>query len=333
MKHWIGVILLIIVLTAAGVFGLRNEWLLTQAASLQAVYVDQAFSILWITISFLFALIVGFLLYSVVVFRRRKGDETDAVHIEGNNALEVTWTIIPLLTVIGFAVYGSFNLADVLRPDPEAMEVKVIGQQWAWRFEYPDIGVTSSELVLPIDKQVLLRMESVDVLHSFWVPEFRVKQDLLPNRETQLRITPDRIGTYKLLCAEICGQQHAYMLADVRVLGSAEFERWVFDQTDIPEDPVARGEIWSQQYGCLACHSLDGNRLVGPTWQGLFGETQQFEDGTSAVADEAYLRNSIINPNAEIVQGYPANVMPQNFSEVLSETQINDIIAFIQSLQ
>ena len=333
MKHWIGVTLLVIVLTAAGVFGLQNQWLLTQAASLQATYVDQAFSILWIAIAFLFALIVGFLLYSVIFFRRKKGDESDAEHIEGNNALEVTWTIIPLLTVIGFAIYGSFNLADVLRPDPQAMEVKVTGQQWSWRFEYPDLGVTSNELVLPINKQVLLRMQSEDVIHSFWVPEFRVKQDLLPNRETQLRITPDKIGAFKVRCAEICGQQHAYMLADVRVLGDSEFEKWVFDQTDIPEDPVARGELWANQYGCLACHSTDGSRLVGPSWLGLFGETQQFEDGTSAVADEQYLRNSILNPNAEIVQGYPANVMPQNFSEVLSDTQINDIIAFIQSLQ
>jgi cytochrome c oxidase subunit 2 len=333
MKHWIGVILLVILLTVAGIFILQNEWLLTQAASLQADTIDQAFSILWIAIAFLFALIVGFILYSVIFFRKRKGDDTDGPHIEGNNALEVTWTVIPLITVIGFAVYGSINLAEVLRPDPEAFEVRVIGQQWAWRFEYPDQQLVSEELVLPINQQVLLRMESVDVLHSFWVPEFRVKQDLLPNQETQLRITPNRLGSFKVRCAEICGSQHAYMLADVQVVGQGEFEAWVFAQSDLPDDPVARGEIWSERYGCIACHSLDGTALVGPSWLGIFGSERTFTDGTSMVADEAYLLQSILEPNAHIVVGFTPNVMPQNFGEQLNETQLNDIIAFIESLQ
>lgn len=333
MKHWIGVILLVILLAAAVAFVLQNDNLLTQAASLQAVPIDQAFSILWIVIAILFALIVGFILYSVIFFRRKKGDETDGPHIEGNNTLEVTWTIIPLITVIGFAVYGSINLSEVLRPDPQAMEVRVIGQQWAWRFEYPEFGITSSELVLPINQQVLLNMESVDVLHSFWVPEFRVKQDLLPNRRTQLRITPNRIGQYKVACAEICGQSHAYMLADVSVVGEAEFEQWVFAQTDLPEDPVERGAIWAEQFGCIACHSQDGTVVIGPSWQGIYGEESQMADGSTVLVDEAYLVESILNPNAKIVAGFQPNIMPQNFSEVLSETQINDIIAFIESLQ
>ena len=333
MKHWIGVILLVVLLAVAGVFILQNDFLLTKAASLQAGPIDQAFSILWIFIAVLFALITGFLLYSVIFFRRKKGDETDGPHQEGNNALEVTWTIIPLVTVIGFAVYGSFNLSEVLSPDPQAMEVRVVGQQWAWRFEYPDYGITSSELVLPINKQVLLNMESVDVIHSFWVPEFRVKQDLLPGRRTQLRITPNRIGSYTVSCAEICGQQHAYMQAAVSVVGAAEFDRWVFDQLDLPEDPVDRGAIWAEQFGCLACHSKDGTVIVGPSWLGIFGEQGELADGTSVLVDEAYLRESIIDPNAKLVAGFQPNIMPQNFSEVLSEAQINDIIAFIESLQ
>lgn len=333
MKHWIGVILLIVLLTVLGIFGLQNRWLLTEPASLQAVPIDNAFSILWIVIAFLFALIVGFLLYSVIFFRRKRGDETDGPHMEGNNALEVTWTVIPLLTVIGFAVFGTVNLAEVLSPDPEALEVKVVGQQWAWRFEYPELGITSNELVLPIDQQVLLRMSSVDVLHSFWVPEFRVKQDLLPERETQLRITPNKLGNYKVRCAEICGQLHYNMLADVMVVGKDEFEQWVFDQTDIPEDPVARGEIWAENYGCIACHSRDGSPGAGPTWLGLFGSEQVFTDGSSTVANEEYIIESIVNPNARIVEGYAPNVMPQNFSEQLSETQINDLVEFIKTIK
>jgi cytochrome c oxidase subunit II len=333
MKHWIGVILLVILLAVAVSFVLQNDNLLTQAASLQAGPIDQAFSVLWITIAVLFALIVGFLLYSVIFFRRKKGDETDGPHMEGNNALEVTWTIIPLITVIGFAVYGSINLSEVLRPDPQAMEVRVIGQQWAWRFEYPEFGVTSSELVLPINQQVLLNMESADVLHSFWVPEFRVKQDLLPNRRTQLRITPNQIGDFKVACAEICGQSHAYMLADVRVVGGTEFEQWIFAQSDLPEDPVERGAIWSEQFGCIACHSQDGTVVVGPSWQGIYGSERLLADGSTVLADDAYLIESILDPNVKIVTGFQPNIMPQNFNEVLSETQINDIIAFIESLQ
>lgn len=333
MKHWIGVIILIAVLATLGVLGLRNDTLLTPAASLQARPIDQAFSIEWIVISFLFALIVGFILYSVIFFRRKKGDETDGPHVEGNNALEVTWTVIPLITVIGFAIYGSLNLADVLRPDPQAMEVKVTGQQWAWRFEYPEQGITSDELVLPINKQVLLSMQSVDVIHSFWVPEFRVKQDLLPDRETQLRITPDRIGAYKVRCAEICGQQHAYMLADVRVVGQTEFDNWVFSKSNLPTDPVARGEIWAQQFGCKACHSVDGTVGVGPSWKGIFGEQAQLADGSNVTIDENYLNESIVNPNAKIVTGFQPNIMPQNFGDVLNSTQIQDLILYIESLK
>jgi cytochrome c oxidase subunit 2 len=333
MKHWIGVILLIIVLAAVGILVLQNDVLLTPAASLQAGPIDQAFSVLWIAIAVLFAIIVGFILYSVIFFRRKKGDETDGPHVEGNNALEVTWTIVPLITVIGFAIYGSINLAEVVRPDPQAMEVKVTGQQWAWRFEYPEQGITSDELVLPINKQVLLSMQSVDVIHSFWVPEFRVKQDLLPERETQLRITPDRIGAFKVRCAEICGQRHAYMLADVRVVGETEFENWVFSKSNLPTDPVARGEIWSQQFGCKACHSLDGTVGVGPSWKGIFGKQVQLADGSTVTVDENYLQESIVNPNAKIVSGFQPNIMPQNFGDQLNSTQIQDLLLYIESLK
>lgn len=333
MKHWIGVILTVIVIAALTTLGLRNEWLLTRPASLQAVPIDQAFSYLWIMISVLFSIIVGFILYSVIFFRKKKGDDADGPHIEGSNKLEVTWTILPLLTVIGFAVYGSRNLAEVLRPDPEAMVVRVIGQQWAWRFEYPDSGAVSEELVLPINQQILLRLESQDVLHSFWVPEFRVKQDLLPGRETQLRITPNRLGNFTVMCAEICGSQHAYMLAPVRVVGQAEFDQFIFQKLELPEDPVERGEIWYTQYGCQACHSIDGSPGVGPTWLGVYGSQEPLTDGTSVTVDDAYLYESIVDPNLKIVQGYLPNIMPQNFVDVLSDVQINDLIAFIRTLQ
>ena len=331
MKHFIGVTLLIVFLAALVGIGLSNAQLLPEVASEQGIFIDQLFQFHIWAIAVLFALIAGLLLYSVVFFRRKAGDETDAPHIEGNNALEVTWTIVPLVAVIGIAVLGADVLSNVTATDPQALEVKVIGQQWSWRFEYPEYGIVSDELILPVNQQVLLVMESVDVLHSFWVPEFRVKQDLMPGSETELRITPNETGSYVVRCAEICGLQHAYMLADVEVVTDTEFAAWVTAETFVSEDPVERGAQYYTQYGCNACHSLDGTRIVGPSFLGAYGRSVEFEDGTSGIADEAYLYQSIVNPNSQIVAGYtPA--MPQNFAETLTEDQINDIIEFIKSL-
>lgn len=332
MKHWIGVILFIAVLTAVGVLLLNNDRLLTPSASLQALPIDQLFNYHWVLIAFLFALITGFVLYSVIFFRRKPGDETDAPHIEGNNALEVTWTVLPLVAVIGFAVIGADSLAQVTRVDPQAIEIKVTGQQWSWRFEYPEYGIISDVLYLPKDRQALLRMQSADVLHSFWVPEFRVKQDLMPGSETELRITPNVEGTYQILCAEICGNQHTTMVADVKVVSQTTFDQWVATNSIASDDPVARGQQWYTTYGCLACHSLDGNRGVGPSFKGIYGQEHTFEDGTTAMVDEAYLYEAIVNPNAKIVQTYVA-AMPQNFGETLTDEQINDLIAFIKAQQ
>jgi len=279
----------------------------------------------------LFALIAGFMLYSIVVFRRKDGDESDAEHVEGNNALEVTWTIVPLITVVGVAVLGANTLAKVTAIDPQALEIKVIGQQWSWRFEYPDTGVVSDVLVLPQGQQALLLMESVDVLHSFWVPEFRVKQDLMPGSTTEVRITPTELGDYTVRCAEVCGLQHTYMLADVQVVTAAEFDTWLIAESAIADDPVARGQKVYEQYGCQACHTLDGSELVGPSFLNVYGRTVELEDGSTVIADDTYIYNSIVDPNSQIVAGYvPA--MPQNFADQLTDEQLTDLIEFMKSL-
>lgn len=332
MKHFIGVTLLVLVLTALVGLGLSAAQLLPQVASLQGEFIDSLFQFHIWAIAFLFSLIGGFMLYSIFFFRRKAGDESDGPHVEGNDALEITWTVLPLIAVVGVAVLGADVLAKVTAMDPQALEVKVIGQQWSWRFEYPDYGIVSDELVLPVDQQVLLVMESVDVLHSFWVPEFRVKQDLMPGSETELRITPTEIGTYTVRCAEVCGLQHAYMLANVAVMSRDNFDEWVGEKAIVSEDPVERGEEYYLQYGCQACHSLDGSAIVGPSFLDAYGRTVQFEDGSTALADEEYFYQSIVNPNFQIVSGYPANAMPQNFGETLTEQQIVDIIEFIKSL-
>lgn len=335
MKHLIIASLLVVVMTALLIVGLQFVPLLPEAASLQAEPIDFLFDLEFKVIAFLFSLIVVFIVYSIIVFRRRKDDLTDAKHIEGNTRLEIAWTVIPLGVVLYFAYIGGWSLAETTRIDPQAFDVDVIGSQWSWRFDYPELGITSSELVLPVNQQALLHLSSTDVIHSFWVPEFRVKQDALPGGDEfvrDLRITPTIIGDYTVRCAELCGLQHAYMLAPVRVLAQADFETWVAEQTAGSDDPVERGRQLYQTYGCMACHSIDGTDGVGPTWQGLFESERTFEDGSTTLADAEYLFNSIRNPGEEIVAGY-ANVMPADIAADMTDEQIQDVIQFIESLK
>ena len=271
----------------------------------------------------------------MVVFRRKPGDTEDSVHMEGNARLEAAWTIVPLMTVLWLAYIGGQSLAETVRPDPRALEIKVVGSQWSWRFEYPDYGIVSSELMMPVDKQALLRLTSTDVIHSFWVPEFRVKQDALPGDDgfiRDLRVTPTELGEYKVRCAELCGLQHATMLAPVKVVSQQDFDAWVGEQTGVSDDPVERGLQWAEQYGCLACHTVDGTPSVGPTWQGVYGTEEEMADGTIITVDDAYLIESILNPGAHIVAGYQ-NIMPPNIGAELTDEQIADIIALIESLK
>lgn len=330
---------LYLLLRGIGPFGqVRGIYQLPLAASAEATRIDTLFDAHFLLISFLFSLIVVLMLYAVVVFRRRPGDEGDGQFIHGSTSLEVAWTVAPLIAVVFFGAWGWSLLNDITAPAPEPLIVEVEGRQWAWNFAYPDAeGATSAELVLPVGRPVELHMESVDVLHSFWVPEFRVKQDLVPGRETVLRMTPSVEGQYKVRCAEICGLSHAYMLAPVRVVSQAVYEDYLEQISNLPETAEAWGQKHWQDYGCSGCHSLDGSDMVGPTWQGLYLREEQMEDGATIIADEAYITNSILNPNAQIVAGYPANIMPQNYGEQFARNQyqrdvIADLIAFIQTL-
>jgi len=279
------------------------------------------------------------MVYSLVVFRRRKGETGDGEHIEGNTSLEVTWTFIPLVIVVILGYIGADNLAQIRRVDPQAEQIKVVGFQWGWRFEYPQ-GFVSNTLYLPVDKQVVLKMESSDVLHSFWVPEFRVKHDLVPGRVEDYRITPTLVGDYKVRCAEICGTSHAYMLADVKVVPQAEYDAWVSEQAVIAaaeaeaalaNPDAGRGEKLYNEAGCKACHSLDGSQGVGPTWKGLWGSQVLLADGSSVLADEGYIIESIREPSAKVHQGFSPNAMP-SFA-YLKDGQIADLIEFIKTVK
>ena len=227
VRHLLTVAFLVIVGTVITYFVLTAVYQLPVAASAEAKPIDQLFNIQFILISFLFALIMVFMLYSAVVFRRKPGDE-EGPDVHGHTLLEITWTVLPLILVFVLGVFSAFMLADITEAKPDEMDVRVRGRQWSWLFSYPDyeeIGSTT-KLVLPVDQTIRLLMTSDDVLHSFWVPEFRVKQDLVPGSVTELRITPDLEGTYTLGCAEICGLDHTHMTAEVEVVSRDEFERW-----------------------------------------------------------------------------------------------------------
>ncbi len=227
-KHIIALALITIVATAVLAFIFLRFSFLPLPASTQAHTIDKLFSAMFAIAGFFLVLCLVALVYSAIVFRRRRGDTSDGPAIQGNNALEATWILIPLAIVIGLGVVGGITLTSIsAAPDEPELEVKVTAFQWAWLFEYPEQGVTSGELRLPEGKPVLLHLTARDVIHSFWVPEFRVKMDAVPGMETELRVTPDLLGDYQLLCAEMCGLGHAYMRAPVKVVSQDEFEAWV----------------------------------------------------------------------------------------------------------
>jgi cytochrome c oxidase subunit 2 len=334
MKHFLIIALLVIVSTYAIHVGLSSVGLLPALASAQGVSIDRLFRIYEWGIAFLFSLIMVILLYSLVVFRRKKGETGDGAHIEGNSQLEIAWTVLPLIAVLFLASLGAQSLGQVRRIDPSAMQVKVIAGQWYFQFQYPDYGIGSNELYLPVGKQVDLQMTSNDVIHSFFVPEFRLKQDILPGRTVDLRITPTVTGHYKVSCAQLCGANHAYMTANVVVVSQSEFQAWITQQqATAAQNPVLHGLQLVQGFGCPVCHSTDGTKKTGPTWQHLYQSTVTLTDGTKVVADEKYLSNSIVNPNLQIVAGFSPNVMPGTFGQTMDAAQIQAILAYIESLK
>ena len=340
--HFIILAILIALVTVGVYIGLAAIGLMPKEASAQAVPIDWLFNLEVMLISFFFALIMVPMLYSLVVFRRRKGETGDGEHFEGNTTLEISWTVIPLIIVIALGIIGADNLRQVRAVDPQAIEINVTAFQWDWQFEYPNNGIPipSDTLYLPVNRQVVLKMQSRDVIHSFWVPEFRVKQDVVPGLIEEYRITPTLIGEYQVRCAELCGVSHSYMRKKVVVLSQADYDKWIKEQTagaliaqateDADPNPSpARGEKLYNTNGCKACHSLTGAKGIGPTWKDLFGSQVKLADGSVVTADEAYLTESIKSPSAKIVAGF-APGMP-DFG--LTDRRIADLVAFIKTVK
>lgn len=228
-RHFGIVTVLIVIFTFLVYWVLDTVLLKPAAAVLEAEPIDYLFDLhIWL-IAFLFALVAVFMCYALIVFRSR-GDEGDGEHIHGNGTLEIIWTVVPCFVVIYFAWIGTTMLIDLSRPNPDAFVINAEGRQWSWLFTYPESGTVTPDLVLPVDTPIRMDMTSDDVLHSFWVPEFRVKQDTVPGMVTHVRFTPTVIGEYVLRCAELCGTNHSGMLATVRVVSAEDFQLWQSEQ-------------------------------------------------------------------------------------------------------
>jgi len=335
VRHFVVATIIVVLVTVAGAVLLDSADLLPPLASTQGITIDWLFDIHMKLIVFLFALVVVFMMYSIIVFRREPGDLSDGQYIHGNTRLEIAWTVIPLIIVAVMGYIGVVTLRDVTASAPEEMVIEVTSSQWSWRFDYPEQGLTSSELVLPVNQPIRFEITSTDVIHNLWVPEFRVKQDAVPGAVNLLRVTPTVVGNYKVRCAELCGLRHSQMLADVRVLERSEFDSWVGVETArlaAIDTPEARGEQLYQTQGCIGCHSLDETIVVGPSWLNLYGRQEQLDDGTSVIADEDYVRHSILYPGDQIIKGFQ-NLMPANYGEILSDNDIEDLIAFIKTIK
>lgn len=336
MKHYVIVGVLTVIVTLLVRAALFAIDLTPAPSSAQAGPIDAMINLQAWLISFIFSLITVFIVYSMFAFRGRDDKEYGA-YFKSSTRLEVVWTIIPLGLVLALSFLGARDLAEIGRVDPQALEVKVTAFQWGWLYEYPEWGIQSNTLYLPVNRQVRLSMTSRDVIHSFWVPEFRVKQDILPGEKLvkELRITPTEIGEYQVMCAEMCGGAHALMVSPVAVVSQADFDAWVSEQSGAAaggQPPEARGRQLAETQGCLSCHSIDGSTVVGPTWQGLYGAEVTLAGGGTDVVDDEYLHTAIVDPGAQVREGFPPGVM-QSYRDMLTDEQIADIIAFIRTLQ
>jgi cytochrome c oxidase subunit 2 len=262
-----------------------------------------------------------------VKYRRRPGKIAEQQDQHAGVGLEIAWSAIPfLITLVMFTWGSSLYIANSRVPE-NAMDIYVVGRQWMWKIQHPSGRREINELHVPLGQPVKLTMASQDVIHSFYIPAFRVKQDVLPGRYVTMWFQPTRAGEYHLFCAEYCGTYHSGMIGRVVVMQPDEFQKWLGGVTE--ESPVRTGEKLFSNFNCVNCHAT-GARQRCPQLGGLYGTDVPLEGGATAKFDETYIRESIINPNAKIVRGYPA-VMP-TYRGQLSEEQILDLIAYIKSL-
>lgn len=308
-------------------------WMPNHASSF-AASIDSMFNfLLWVSAISLVGVAVA-MLYFCRRYRAtsREANEPAESQLDHSNTLEVTWSVIPLFIVVGVFVVGFKQYIDLRTTPRAAYEVHATGQRWKWGFEYPE-GLTHPELHVPINRNVRIMIQSVDVLHSLAIPEFRVKMDAVPGRYTELWFRATQEGTYPVYCTEYCGTAHSDMLSRVVVHTPEGFDAWVAEEIrKIESMPlVDLGLLTYNQSGCATCHSIDGSPKVGPTFLGLFGKQEQIVGQGAVTVDENYLRESIIEPQAKIVDGFPPS-MP-TFKGQLSDRRLSGLVEYIKTLK
>ncbi|MCZ6770763.1 MAG: cytochrome c oxidase subunit II [Proteobacteria bacterium] len=361
----VAVILLIIVVGSV-VFNFVSPWWFTPIASNWSGIDDALIITFWIC-GAVFIAIGLFMVLAVYKYHSRPGLKAD--YEPENKRLEYWLTGLTTIGVVGMLAPGLIVWGEYVTVPENAVEVEVLTQQWSWSYRFPgedgklgtvaiknvnfdnpfgmnpddpngqdDVLVSSQELHLLIDQPVKVLLRSKDVLHNFYVPQFRAKMDIVPGMVTYLWLTPIRTGTFPVLCAELCGIGHHAMRGTVVVNEQADFDRWLASHPTyamvlagkkaepLLDPQVALGRQLAEQQGCFACHSLDGSQLVGPTWQGLWGRTEVLTDGTEVIVDADYVRESIAEPNAKVVQGFAALMLAYQFTD----EQLDALIAYLE---
>ncbi len=294
----------------------------TSAASVDALY----FFFVAVT-AFFSILIAAMVVYFAVRYRRRAADEIGAP-IHGSLILELSWTIIPLAIAMVMFVWSSSVYFAITTPPSNAMEIYIVGKRWMWKAQHITGQREINELHVPVGQPVKLIIGSEDVIHSYYIPAFRVKMDAVPGRTTTMWFEPSRAGEYHLFCAEYCGMSHSKMVGRVVVMEPGAFQTWLAGGP-ATGSMVEMGEQVFSTLGCVTCHT-ETDQGRGPSLRGLFGTEVTLADGSTVLFDEAYTRESILNPAAKMVAGYPP-LMP-TFQGVVSEDQIAQLTAYIKSL-
>ena len=292
----------------------------------------------WLSVV-LFLMIAIPTVYFAWKYRYRPGRVTP--HVTHNTVLEITWSVLPLLLCVAIFFWGLKGWMEYAVAPGEAMEVQITAKKWLWQFEYPDGSRTINDLHVPINKPVKFIMTSEDVIHDFFVPDMRVKHDIIPGRYTEVWFNPTVHGEHVITCAEYCGKGHSDMRAKLTVDTDAEFAKFLetggtewedyFNGKDPKKTPADWGKVQYETKGCNSCHTLDGSKSKGPSWKGIYGHMVKLNNGSSVLVDDDYVRESMMYPNAKVVDGFEP-IMP-TFQGLLKENQIKGLIAFIKSLE
>lgn len=289
--------------------------------------------LLFFLTSMSFVISVGIFLTIIFLglrYRKKEGGAFEPSKGFESLTLEITWSVIPLVVGIGIFVWGAVLFFDQARMPAAgtALDIQVVGKQWMWKIQHPNGKTLTNELRIPTGRPVQLTLTSQDVIHSFFLPAFRVKQDALPGKYTTMWVEATKTGTFPLFCAEYCGTEHSRMIGKVVVMDPVDYEKWLAGTSTLT--PVAAGEQLFNRLGCVSCHA-EGPTQRGPALDGLYQSNVTLADGSTVLADEEYIRNSIINPSAQLVSGYQA-LMPLGYDRQLTDEELMHLVAYIKQL-